>query len=91
MPAALYSELCCCNTWKYFPQNPIGRRKRPFSFEAHITIRLLTPDAQRPFNAITTFDASVEAGLIAAGKASADLTGGVRYFAPSAGLALRSK
>ena len=56
-----------------------------------MTIRLLTPYAQRPFNAITTFDASVEAGLIAAGKASADLTGGVRYFAPRPGLVLQSK
>ena len=56
-----------------------------------MTIRLLTPYAQRPFNAITTFDASVEAGLIAAGKASADLTGGVMFYAPKPGPTLQSK
>lgn len=56
-----------------------------------MTIRLLTPYAQRPFNAITTFDASVEAGLIAAGKASANLAGGVRFYAQRPGLALQSK
>jgi len=51
-----------------------------------MTIRLLKLYAQRPVNAITTFPASVEAGLIAAGKATADLTGGVHYFAPRSGL-----
>lgn len=56
-----------------------------------MTVRLLKPYAQRPFNAIATFDASVEAGLIAAGQASADLTGGVQYFVPRPGLTLQSK
>ncbi|OEZ90712.1 hypothetical protein [Duganella phyllosphaerae] len=56
-----------------------------------MTIRLLKPYAQRPVNAITTFPASVEAGLIAAGKATADLTGGVQYFAPRPGLVLQAK
>lgn len=56
-----------------------------------MTVRLLKPYAQRPYNAIATFDASTEAGLIAAGQASADLTGGVRYFMPHPGLPLQSK
>lgn len=56
-----------------------------------MTIRLLKPYAQRPVNAITTFAASVEAGLIAAGQASADLTGGVPFFAPKPGLVLQVK
>ena len=56
-----------------------------------MTIRLLKPYAQRPFNAIATFDASVEAGLIAAGRASADLTGGIKYFLPRPVLVLQLK
>jgi hypothetical protein len=62
-----------------------------FLFEVHMTVRLLKPYAQRPANAIATFDASVEAGLISANQASADLTGGVKYFVPRPGLALQSK
>lgn len=56
-----------------------------------MTIRLLKPYAQRPINAIATFDASVEAGLVAAGRASEDLTGGIRYFIPRPGLPLQLK
>ncbi|KQQ32001.1 hypothetical protein ASF61_16845 [Duganella sp. Leaf126] len=51
----------------------------------------MKPYAQRPANAIVTFDAGVEVGLIAAGKATADLTGGVRYFMPRPGLVLQAK
>jgi hypothetical protein len=56
-----------------------------------MTVRLLKPYAQRPANSLATFDASVEAGLIAANKASTDLTGGFKYFVPRPGLALQSK
>lgn len=56
-----------------------------------MTIRLLKQYAQRPVNAITTCPVSVEAGLIAAGKATANLTGGVQYFAPRPGLVLQAK
>lgn len=57
-----------------------------------MTVRLLKPYAQRPAGAITSaLDASTEAGLIAAGKASADLVGGTRYFLPKSGIALQPK
>jgi len=56
-----------------------------------MTVRLLKPYAQRPANALATFDASIEAGLIGASQASADLTGGVKYFVPRPGLTLQSK
>lgn len=54
-----------------------------------MTIRLLKPYAQRPVGAIATFDASIEAGMIEAKMASADLAGGFEYFIPRPRLKLQ--
>lgn len=57
-----------------------------------MTVRLLKPYVGRPAGAITSvLDASTEAGLIAAGQASADLTAGVKYYVPKPGLARQAK
>ncbi|MRW85400.1 hypothetical protein GJ698_15040 [Pseudoduganella sp. FT26W] len=71
--------------------NQLAALSGHFHFEVHMTVRLLKPYNQRPANALATFDASVEAGLIAANKASADLTGGFKYFVPRPGPMLQSK
>ncbi|MDH6157421.1 SGNH/GDSL hydrolase family protein [Janthinobacterium sp. CG_23.4] len=55
-----------------------------------MTVRLLKPYAQRPVGAIATFEASTEAGMIASGQASANLTGGFEYFIPRPGLRLQA-
>ncbi|MGV8870688.1 MAG: hypothetical protein ACOH2S_27585, partial [Janthinobacterium svalbardensis] len=55
-----------------------------------MTVRLLKPYAQRPAGAIATFEASTEAGMIASGQASANLTGGFEYFIPRPGLRLQA-
>nr|WP_315401794.1 GDSL-type esterase/lipase family protein [uncultured Duganella sp.] len=49
-----------------------------------MTVRLLAAYGIYPANAIVTLDAGTETGLIAAKLASANLTGGVAYTAPSA-------
>ncbi|PHV14915.1 hypothetical protein CSQ90_21955, partial [Janthinobacterium sp. BJB303] len=54
-----------------------------------MTVRLLKPYAQRPAGAIATFGASIEAGMIEAKIASADLTGGIEYFITRPGLRLQ--
>nr|WP_315253177.1 SGNH/GDSL hydrolase family protein [uncultured Duganella sp.] len=57
-----------------------------------MTVKLLKPYGWRPAGAIiSTLDASTEAALIAAGKATADLTGGTRYFQKKPGVAVQPK
>jgi hypothetical protein len=57
-----------------------------------MTVRLLKPYAGRPVNAVTSaLDASTEAGLIAAGQATTDLAGGIKYFVPRPDLAIQPK
>lgn len=57
-----------------------------------MTVKLLKPYGWRPAGAITgTLDASTEAALIAAGKATADLTGGTRYFQKKPGVVVQPK
>lgn len=48
-----------------------------------MTIKLLAAYVKFPPNAIITLDAATEAGLIAAGVATATLTGGAPYFDPN--------